>query len=58
MRRVPNFVLSELSGKAFIFVGVVCEIIFRADFWLIIITTGSLLISVGAELRTYHKKGS
>lgn len=55
MRKVPSYLLSEVSGKVFIFIGIVCEIIFKADFWLIMVTTGSLLISVGAELRTLKK---
>lgn len=56
MSKVPNFLLSEVSGKVFIFLGIVCEVIFKADFWLIMITTGSLMISVGSELRLHRKE--
>lgn len=57
MGRVPAFLLSEVAGKLLITIGVVCEIILRADFYLILITTGSLLISIGAELRLHKKRG-
>lgn len=55
MGRVPAFMFSEITGKLLIFGGVVCEIIFGADFYLIMITTGSLLIALGAELRLLKK---
>ena len=55
MGKVPAFLLSEVAGKIIIFLGIACEVIFKADFWLIMITTGSLMISVGAELRLLKK---
>ena len=57
MGKVPNYLLSEVSGKAFIFAGIVAEIIFKAPFYLIVINIGCLFIAVGAELRTYGKRG-
>lgn len=57
MGKIPSFLLSEVAGKIFITVGIICEIAVGTDFYLILITVGSLLISVGVELRTYRKGG-
>lgn len=57
MKKVSSFLLSEVMGKCLIFCGIIAEIIFRAPVYLIIVTIGSLLISVGAELRTYYRGG-
>lgn len=55
MKKVSSFLLSEVAGKCFIFCGIIAEFIFRAPVYLIIVTTGSLLIFVGVELRHYKK---
>lgn len=51
MGKVPAFLFSEIAGKVFILIGVGGEIIYKANFYLIFITIGSLLIAIGSELR-------
>lgn len=56
LKKISGFLLSEVSGKVFISVGIVCEIIYKAPTYLILVTVGSLLISVGAELRLHKRE--
>jgi len=51
---VSKIILSELiqiSGLVMLGAGVVCEVIVGADFWLQVITVGSVVFAIGCKLK-------
>lgn len=51
MNKLLSLIVAEVTGKFFILGGIICEIIYKADIYLILVTVGSLIIATVSELK-------